>query len=283
VADFETYEATADAKRAKEVAATASPFKIKVRFLGGLNARQKSAFKKAADRWTRVIVGDLPRVRVDGELVDDILILAQGAAIDGPGRILGQAGPTHVRPGSAGATAFLPVKGIMSFDTADLVKMANDGTLNDVIAHEMGHVLGIGTIWELKGLLKRPGTANPTFGGNDAMDEYQALRAGGRRKRVPVENTGGPGTADGHWRETVFRNELMSGFISAAGNPLSRLTAASLGDMGYKVDLAAAEPYVLPNLTELAEEGTLVPHTAPIDAGMVIPVIPITLPADSIQ
>lgn len=283
MADFETYEATADAKRAKEVAATASPFKIKVRFLGGLNARQKSAFKKAADRWTRVIVGDLPRVRVDGELVDDILILAQGAAIDGPGRILGQAGPTHVRPGSAGATAFLPVKGIMSFDTADLVKMANDGTLNDVIAHEMGHVLGIGTIWELKGLLKRPGTANPTFGGNDAMDEYQALRAGGRRKRVPVENTGGPGTADGHWRETVFRNELMSGFISAAGNPLSRLTAASLGDMGYKVDLAAAEPYVLPNLTELAEEGTLVPHTAPIDAGMVIPVIPITLPADSIQ
>ena len=52
MADFETYEATADAKRAKEVAATTSPFKIKVRFLGGLNARQKSAFKKAADRWT---------------------------------------------------------------------------------------------------------------------------------------------------------------------------------------------------------------------------------------
>jgi hypothetical protein len=85
-----------------------------------------------------VIVGDLPRARVDGELIDDILILAQGAPIDGPGRILGQAGPTHVRPRSAGAAAFLPVKGIMSFDTADLAKMARDGTLNDVIAHEMG-------------------------------------------------------------------------------------------------------------------------------------------------
>ena len=283
MADFETYEATADPTRAKEVAATASPYKITVRFLGGLNARQKTAFKKAADRWTRVIVGDLPRVRVDGELIDDILILAQGAAIDGPGRILGQAGPTHVRPGSAGANALLPAKGIMSFDTADLAKMANDGTLNDVIAHEMGHVLGIGTIWQDKGLLKRPGTANPTFGGDGAMDEYRALRAGGRRKRVPVENTGGPGTADGHWRETVFRNELMSGFISAAGNPLSRMTAASLGDMGYKVDLAAAEPYVLPNLIELAEEGSLVPHAAPIDEGVMLPVIPIPLPADSIQ
>jgi hypothetical protein len=47
VADFETYEATADAKRAKELAATASPFKIKVRFLGGLNGRQKSARRRS--------------------------------------------------------------------------------------------------------------------------------------------------------------------------------------------------------------------------------------------
>ena len=108
MADFETYEATADAKRAKEVAATASPYKIKVRFLGGLNARQKSAFKKAADRWTRVIVGDLPRVRVDGELIDDILILAQGAAIDGPGRILGQAGPLTSAPVRPAPTRFSP-------------------------------------------------------------------------------------------------------------------------------------------------------------------------------
>jgi glutamine synthetase len=26
---------------------------------------------------------------------------------------------------------------------------------------------------------------------------------------VPVENSGGPGTRDGHWRESVFSNELM--------------------------------------------------------------------------
>lgn len=278
MADYEIYEAKADAGRAKALAATASPFTIKIRFLGGLNARQRSAFTKAADRWTRIIVGDLPRVRVDGEWIDDVLILAQGSAIDGPGRILGQAGPTHLRPTGAGASASLPVKGIMSFDTADLSKMATDGTLNDVIAHEMGHVLGIGTIWDMKGLLRRPRTSNPTFTGAGAMEEYRLLRNAARRRRVPVENTGGPGTADGHWRETVFRNELMSGFISAAGNPLSRMTAASLGDLGYKVDLAAAEPYVLPNLMELAEAGSLVPHAAPIDEGVVLPVIPITLP-----
>jgi hypothetical protein len=273
-----TYEAKADAARAKELAATASPFTIMIRFLGGLNARQRSAFTEAADRWARIIVGDLPRVRVDGEWIDDILILAQGVAIDGPGRILGQAGPSHLRPASAGGAAFLPVKGVMSFDTADLAKMAGDGTLNDVIAHEMGHVLGIGTIWERKGLLKRPRTTNPTFTGPAAMDEYRMLRGAGRLRGVPVENTGGPGTADGHWRETVFRNELMSGFIVATGNPLSRMTAASLGDLGYEVDTAAAEPYVLPNLMELAEAGSLVAHAAPVDGGVVLPVIPITLP-----
>ncbi len=283
MADFEIYDAVADPARAKELAATASPFKIQIRFVGGLNARQRSAFKKAADRWTRIIVGDLPAVRVDGELIDDVLILAQGSAIDGPGRILGQAGPTHIRPGTAGPGATLTVKGLMSFDTADLTKMGTDGTLNDVIAHEMGHVLGIGTLWEMMGLLKRPRTANPTFAGPGAMEEYRLLRNATRKRRVPVENTGGPGTADGHWRETVFRNELMSGFISAAGNPLSRMTAASLGDMGYTVDLAAAEPYVLPDLIELAEEGTLVPHAAPVDGGVMLPVIPMTVPASSVQ
>jgi hypothetical protein len=56
---------------------------------------------------------------------------------------------------------------------------------------------------------------------------------------------------------------MMSGFVAAPGNPLSRITAASLGDLGYKVDLRAAEPYVLPNLMELAEAGSLVAHAAP--------------------
>lgn len=283
MAKYKAYRAKADARRAKAIAATTSPFTIEVRFLGGLNATQQAAFTSAADRWTGVIVGDLPSVQVDGEVIDDVVIRAQGVAIDGPGKILGQAGPTHLRPASAGAAAFLTAKGIMSFDTADLAKMQSDGTLNDVITHEMGHVLGIGTLWQRKGLLKRPGTQNPVFAGAGAIDEYKLLRGGGRRRRVPVENTGGPGTAGGHWRETVFQNELMSGFISAPGNPLSRMTVASLGDLGYEVDVDAGEPYVLPNLLQLAEDGKLVERTAPIDTGVMLPVIPQTLPAGSVK
>ena len=97
---YETYIARADAKVALKLAKAVSPFTIQVRFLGGLTTPQKNAFKTAADRWTKVIVGDLPDVMVGGELIDDVLIEAQGVPIDGVGSILGQAGPTRLRPAS---------------------------------------------------------------------------------------------------------------------------------------------------------------------------------------
>lgn len=262
---------------ATEAAEALTPFTIEVRFLGGLTETQKDAFKAAADRWSSVIVGDLPNIMIDGELIDDLLILAQGEDIDGPGRILGQAGPTHLRPASAGTAAFIPAKGIMSFDSADLQSMEEDGTLGDVITHEMGHVIGVGTIWSRKGLLQGAGTSNPTFVGPSASEEFGRLRGSGSTP-VPVENTGGPGTADSHWRETVFRNELMTGFVGEANNPLSRLTVASLADCGYVVDMDAAEPYSLPNLVALAESGLLTSHVAPIDTGIMLPNIPLVMP-----
>jgi hypothetical protein len=114
----------------------------------------------------------------------------------------------------------LPAKGIVSFDTADLEQMEPNDTLVDVIMHEMGHVCGIGTIWDRRGLLAGAGTANPTFKGTNAKKAFGELKGKGPTP-VPVENTGGAGTRDSHWRESVFKNELMSGFSAAAGNPLS--------------------------------------------------------------
>ena len=282
-ARFESYIAAEGQQTTLKRATRRSAFKIEVRFLGGLTQRQKNAFKRAADRWSRVIVGDLPSVEVDGEVIDDVLILAEGTAIDGPGAVLGQAGPSHLRPRAAGAAAFLPIKGDMAFDTADLRAMEREGTLNDVITHEMGHVLGVGTIWSHKRLIKGEGTRNPTFTGAAAMREYQTLRGGGQLKGVPVEATGGAGTRDSHWRESIFAHELMSGFIEARGNPMSRLTVASLEDMGYRVNIAAAERYVLPDLLALAEDGALVPHIAPIDHGRVLPVIPTVVPESALR
>jgi leishmanolysin len=273
--ELESYYAREGAElKEKPSVAAVSPFTIEIRFLGGLTESQKNAFKRAAERWTRVIVGDLPAFEVNGEIIDDILIEAQGQNIDGPGKILGQAGPTRIRPGT-----FLPAKGKMVFDTADLAQMEQRGTLVDVITHEMGHVLGIGTIWKQKNLIDGSGTNTPTFRGANAQREFGILSGTGPTP-VPVENNGGPGTAEGHWEEDVFRNELMSGFISAPNNPLSRMTAASLQDLGYVVDLNAAEPYQLP-LPSLVEAES-VDAEPQLDLGnAMIPVIPFELPDDA--
>ena len=227
-------------------------FSIDVRFKGGLNAAQQAAFQGAADRWAEVIVGDFPRIRIDGEIIEALVIEASGADIDrggGPqGNILGQSAPTDFFPNG------LPAKGFMEFDKFDLGAMETDGSLRSVILHEMGHVLGIGSIWEDKGRLVGAGTANPRFIGAKADKEWAKL-SHLPANQLPVENRGGPGTADSHWRESVFGSELMTGFISGSTQPLSRMTIASLGDLGYKVSFTTADPFKLPSHLEVRAMG----------------------------
>src|SRR6185295_12404292 len=112
-----------------------------------------------------------------------------------------------------------------------------NGTLDDVILHEMGHVLGFGGLWDdpSKDLILNAGTADPTFTGAQALIAFDNTNGGNTYvgAKIPVENTGGPGTADSHWRESVFENELMTGFISSPGNPMSLTTVESFVDLGY--------------------------------------------------
>ncbi|QDV29344.1 hypothetical protein Spb1_12300 [Planctopirus ephydatiae] len=217
-----------------------SQFNIEVVLLGGLTPSQQAIFAQASARWSQLITGDLADVDLGGgDIIDDLRISAEGVVIDGPGGILGQAGPTAIRAGSN-----LPYNGIMRFDSADLASLEASGQLFDVILHEMGHVLGIGTVWDLQGLLQGAGTADPRFTGAQATAEYNA-RFANVETGVPVENTGGPGTRDSHWRESIYDNELMTGFLNpGVDNPISRTTTASLADQGYVVNINASDPYL---------------------------------------
>jgi hypothetical protein len=224
-----------------------TPFTIVVKFPDStLTASQKQVFQRAAARWSQIIVGDLPDVTVNGRVIDDLEITATGPYIDGPYGILGQAGPDALR--STGTK--LPYSGTMEFDSADLAMMEADGTFEGVILHEMAHVIGIGTLWQMKGLLQNISTSNPIYVGANALKEYRQLSGNANAAGVPVENTGGPGTALGHWRESVFVTELMTGYAENAGTPMpiSRMTVGSLQDMGYAVDYTKADPYVLPSV-----------------------------------
>jgi hypothetical protein len=44
----------------------------------------------------------------------------------------------------------------------------------------------------------------------------------------------------------------MTGFLGGAPNPVSRLTIAAMPDVGYQVNLDAADAFVLPGALELA-------------------------------
>jgi Ca2+-binding RTX toxin-like protein len=218
-----------------------SQFDIQINFLGGLTPTQQALFTLAEQRWESIIVGDVLDVFVPGlGIVDDIVIDASGVAIDGPGGILGQAGPNFMRP-----ISFLPASGSMQFDIADLAQQEASGELFDTILHEMAHVLGFGTIWTDLNLLVNPaasGGTDPRFIGPMATAEYNA-RFGTNDTGVPVEATGGPGTEDAHWRQSIFINELMVGTDTPGANPLSRITIAQFADLGYQVDFTPANPF----------------------------------------
>jgi hypothetical protein len=129
-----------------------------------------------------------------------------------------------------------------------MLALEQQGRLGDIIAHEMGHVLGFGTIWNAKGLLGGTFSGDPFFSGARARAHFDVLKPGYVGNRVPVENTGGAGTINSHWRETVFNNEMMTGFASPVGavSPISLVTIASLADLGYSVNYSTAEPFPRP-------------------------------------
>lgn len=210
--------------------------------LTGFTSGQVAIFNQAANRWAQIITGDLPDVVYNGVTVDDLLIAGSAAPIDGVGNILGQAGFRERRT----TGTLLPYYGEMKFDSADMASMEANGTLYAVILHEMGHVLGIGTMWTTKGLLTGAGGTNPRFTGSQATAAYNQI-FGTNFTSVPVQGNDMPvGSRDSHWRESIFQTELMSPQIGGTSNPISRITVGSLADIGYTVNFNAADAYTAP-------------------------------------
>jgi hypothetical protein len=153
----------------------------------------------------------------------------------------------------------------MFFDSVDIKGLISAGTLNSVILHEMGHVLGFGTLWGppsgavtadcLQLPSTPPGTIQDTyFSCPLAQAQFDSIGgssySGGNI--VPVENCGtspyvypscGTGTVNGHWRQVAFVNELMVGFLPSSPK-LSVVTVGVLEDLGYTVNYAGADAYV---------------------------------------
>ncbi len=247
-----------------------SGFDIRLEYLTAVTAEQQLTFARAAARWEALIAADLPTEHVVhpffncggtvDEYVDDLAIRVILGPIDGPGGYLGGASPCWTR-----MTNGLPAYGLMFIDTDDLAAMELNGLLEDVVLHEIGHVLGFGTIWRTSGLLAddtgvlsicpEPWTLqDPYFSGPLAQAVFAGLGSGNYvGNTVPVEDQGSGGTRCRHWRESVLFTELMTGFLGASGNPLSELTVKSLADLGYTVVDSGWDAFSCPACTPPAQ------------------------------
>ncbi len=274
----QTVRATAGALPPVIFSATAEPippaeYDIEIRYVGTQPTDpQRAAFEQAVDRWEQIVLGDVGDELAQfppsacypalDEVIDDLIIYAELVAIDGVGNVLGSAGPCLIR--DSGPTGV----GRMRFDTADLASLEGSGQLDEVILHEMGHVLGFGSLWTLDvyNLLVGQGSSDPYFLGPAARAAWRVAAAnitfGGNI--VPVENSGGPGTRDSHWRESIARSELMTGFLNSGFNPLSAFTIGSLRDMGYVVNDAVADEFQLLPLLRAAPGTGLLLREVPL-------------------
>jgi hypothetical protein len=243
---------------------------IVVRFWGStpVSATNQQLFLNAAARLRGIVTGDIDNVQAANfdlaqcdvigepplnEIIDDVVIYASIQPIDGAGgpdgNKLAQAGPCAGRPT---ATGYQTAIGIMTFDSHDFPTLGSN--LQEVVTHEMLHVLGVGVYWDAPGpgnpggrdYISGSGSGDPRYTAPEARQK--CVEIGGTitcATSIPVENVGGAGSEGSHWRESVFGNELMTSVLNTGTNPLSSMTIGSLADLGLVVNYADNDTYGL--------------------------------------
>lgn len=223
-------------------------FDISLNFINPPSSSEAAAFAAAEATWESLILGYQDTVGFGSVTIDVNL-----GNIDGVGGTLGSAGPTS---GVVTSNFLYATVGSMNFDTSDIPGLGS--AFEDVVLHEMGHVLGIGTLWSasaatggsVTGRQELYTVGSGQYTGLSGLAAYNA-EFGQSGSFIPVELGGGPGTANGHWNEVDggagltgitevdapnrdFRNELMTGWLN---DPvfISDTTVRSMEDLGYIV------------------------------------------------
>lgn len=214
--------------------------------LSDLDTVEQGFFTDGLQFWDNVITGHR-----DGASRNWALTVSTfSQATSGDGVLLGSAGPSALA--FSGVVSGAPTSNgkfiISTGGNANFNVHPDAGPLNPLtIRHEIGHALGIGTLWEDNEVYNDGvgGNSNRTLAGGivghytgaAALAAYQNEFSPGAAF-IPVELDGGGGTANGHWNEVTdnFAIENVAGFDSDPGDGSAALTVLSGPNAGQSMD-----------------------------------------------
>ena len=213
---------------------------------------EREAILRAVRRWEEIIVGDLPDVdfthrpvefhrvgMVDG-YIDDLRIYFYRKDLSG---FAGIGAPTVLNEFLNNIDRDLyysPCVGDVTIDPHVIREIFGELCLDYfyiVALHEIGHVLGIGTIWECPTVED----GDPYFPGELAIKAFDSVSGETYKgRKVPTDED------STHWRDVFYNELMMAGLGADIFHPISIVTVQALADLGYKVDVTQADRYRFP-------------------------------------
>jgi len=228
----------------------AERFALDLVFPNGASDKLAQAAAQAAYRWSDIIRTNYNstaiveagrrfcRYNLTREyVVRDMLVIVLVEKLDGLNNIYAQGGVCAVD------AVGNPRMGIIRIDADDLPMLQAMDDLSVLLTHELGHCLGLGTLWDARKLMSPEPIRPIVYEGKQGNLGHQEV--GGDGENALVEDEGGPGTARVHWKESVYGEELMTSTHSSSA-VVSVMTIRALIDLGYQVDLSQADHFEVP-------------------------------------
>lgn len=165
----------------------------------------------------------------------------------------------HLASGPNGKA--FPSQGTITIDLLDMKRLLDDQPrFKDTIVHELGHVLGLGTLFEQEGLVSKDGDDRYWYIGKYGREAYGELLGlkPGLGRNVPLQKVDDKkSTPAFHWDEEALEKDVMSTLLDQPGvagsskrrpqdspadriNVISIVSAGALKDLGYIVDSSKA-------------------------------------------